>query len=235
MSFPVDLNEKTRSLTQQLIDFSSHHPRVDCHTHVQGDLFNFTRDKAQQNLIGSQAAGLHKYPVNVIEQAVHSGQLVRRTMMDAVPGYSWFIQLALGQGLDFDAVTSMDRRDMGKAIMTALQPSKHSERVNWLKHMFRRYNGIKAQGESFDPVNPDNFDIVYDAVSDQRNDPEFANQILKDDGISALVTSLENASHVPLKLEPGQEAETLENIDLSKGLHPEIYYMLDVHYIVCPD
>jgi len=235
MVFPVDLTKTTKLLAQQLMDVSQEHPRVDCHTHVQGDIFGFTQEIAAQNLIGSQAAGLHKYPADVIQAAIHAGRLVRRTMVDAVPNYSWFVQLALGQELDFHAIAVMDRKDMGRAIMAALQPARHSERSSWLEHMFNRYDGIKSPGAPFDPMDPHNFDVVYDAVAAQRNDAEFADQILRDDGIVALVTSLENASHAPMKLESGSEAETLKAIDLSVGMHPEIYYMLDVHYIVCPD
>jgi hypothetical protein len=235
MTFPLDLTETTKLLAQELVDSSKKSLRVDCHTHIQGDIFNFTRAMADENLIGSQAPGLHKYPDDVIEKAIKSGRLVRRTMMDAVPGYSWFVQLALGQGADFYDITGMDRRDMGRALVKALQPCRYSERAEWIGYMFGRYEGVKSQGTLFDALDPDNFDIVYDAVSAQRNDPAFADQILKDDGIVALVTSLENASHVPLKLQAGSEAEQLKAIDLSVGMHPEMYYMLDVHYIVCPE
>ncbi len=235
MIFPLDLTENTKLIAQELLDSSAESPRVDCHTHVQGDLFNFTAEVARSNLIGSQSAGLNSYPDEVIEMAIRSGRLVRRTMIDAVPAYSWFVQLALGQGADFYKISSMDRRDMGKALIKALQPCRYSERAGWLRNMLSRYDGVKAQGDSFDVLDPVNFDIVYDAVIAQRNDPVFADKILKDDNIVALVTSLENASHVPLKLESGSEYEQLKAIDLSVGMHPEMYYMLDVHYIVCPD
>ncbi|MGB9596787.1 MAG: hypothetical protein ACPL7B_10945 [Candidatus Poribacteria bacterium] len=235
MIYPLDLTEKTKLIAQELLDSSMDSPRVDCHTHVQGDLFNFTAEVAKANLIGSQSAGLNNYPDEVIEMAIKSGRLVRRTMIDAVPAYSWFVQLALGQGADFYNISNMNRRDMGRALMEALQPCRYSERAGWLKNMLGRYDGIKAQGDSFDVLDPANFDIVYDAIIAQRNDPIFADKILKDDNIIALVTSLENASHVPLKLETSFEHKQLKAIDLSVGMHPEMYYMLDVHYIVCPD
>ncbi|HGE70135.1 TPA: hypothetical protein ENX78_04820 [Candidatus Poribacteria bacterium] len=235
MTFPIDLTENTKLIAQELLDSSIDSPRVDCHTHVQGDLFNFTAEIAKANLIGSQSAGLNSYPDEVIEMAIKSGRLVRRTMIDAVPAYSWFVQLALGQGADFYNISNMDRRQMGKALMTALQPCRYSERAGWLKNMLSRYDGVKSQGDSFDVLDPDNFDIVYDAVIAQRNDPAFADKILKDDHIIYLVTSLENASHVPLKLNSGSEYKQLKAIDLSVSMHPEMYYMLDVHYIVCPD
>ncbi len=235
MVFPVDLNESTENLAQHLLGVAEGYPRVDCHTHVQGDLFNFNQETASKNLIGSQSAGLNQYPPDVIQKSIETGRLVRRTMIDAVPSYSWFVQLALGNGLDFDEAIKMDRKVMGKAILSALVPSKFSERAGWIRHMYNRYDGIKSRGDEFDPLDPTNFDIVYDAVSAQRNDPVFADNILKEDNIVALVTSLENASHAPLRLEYGKEAEMLKSIDLSIGLHPEIYYMLDVHYIVCPE
>lgn len=235
MTFPLDLTEKTKSIARELLDSSMDSPRVDCHTHVQGDLFNFTAEVAKANLIGSQSVGLNSYPEEVIETAIKSGRLVRRTMIDAVPAYSWFVQLALGQGVDFCSISSMNRRDMGRALMEALQPCRYSERAGWLKNMLSRYDGIKVQGDSFDVLDPANFDIVYDAVIAQRNDPIFADKILKDDNIVALVTSLENASHVPLRLEAGSENKQLKAIDLAVAMHPEMYYMLDVHYIVCPD
>jgi hypothetical protein len=235
MIFPLSLDETTKSLAQELIDASIEYPRVDCHTHIQGDIFNFTKAIADANLIGSQSKGLNWYPDDVIEESIRTGRLVRRTMIDAVPTYSWFVQLALGQGADFYNITNMNRRDMGKALVRLLQPCRYSERSGWIKNMLFRYDGVKSQGESFDVFDPNNFDIIYDAVSAQRNDPEFADKILKDDGIVALVTSLENASHVPLKLQKGSEAEQLKAIDLSIALHPEIYYMLDIHYIVCPE
>jgi hypothetical protein len=235
MIFPLDLTEKTKLLAKELVDSSIKSRRVDCHTHVQGDIFNFTAEMAKDNLIGSQSAGLHKYPDDVIEKSIKSGRLVRRTMMDAVPAYSWFVQLALGQGADFYNITGMDKREMGRALVKALQPCRYSERAGWLNNMLNRYDGVKSQGISFDALDPDNFDIVYDAISAQRNDPLFADQILKDDNIVALVTSLENASHVPLKLNAGSEAGQLKSIDLSGAMHPEIYYMLDIHYIVCPE
>ena len=235
MTFPIDLTEKTKLLAQELIDSSIKSRRVDCHTHVQGDIFNFIAEMAKDNLIGSQSAGLHKYPDDVIEKSIKTGRLVRRTMMDAVPAYSWFVQLALGQGADFYDITSMNKREMGRALVKALQPCRYSERAGWLNNMLNRYDGVKSQGTSFDALDPANFDIVYDAVSAQRNDPEFADQILKDDNIVALVTSLENASHVPLKLKAGSEADQLKSIDLSVAMHPEMYYMLDIHYIVCPE
>lgn len=235
MVFPLDLTEKTKLLAQELVDFSLESQRVDCHTHIQGDIFNFTAEIAKANLIGSQSAGLHKYPDDVIETSIKRGRLVRRTMIDAVPSYSWFVQLALGQSADFFDITSMDRREMGRALVKALQPCRYSERAGWLNNMLSRYDGVKSQGTQFDVLDPNNFDIVYDAVSAQRNDPAFADQVLKDDRIVALVTSLENASHVPLRLQEGSEASQLKAIDLSVGMHPEIYYMLDVHYIVCPE
>lgn len=215
MIFPLDLTETTKLLAQELVDSSIKSRRVDCHTHVQCDIFNFTKAIAEENLIGSQSAGLHKYPDDVIEKAIKSGRLVRRTMMDAVPAYSWFVQLALGQGADFYDITGMARKEMGRALVKALQPCRYSERAGWLNQMLNRYDGIKSQGILFDTLDPANFDIVYDAVAAQRNDPAFADQILKDDGIVALVTSLENASHVPLKLQAGSEADQLKAIDLS--------------------
>lgn len=235
MVFPIDLNESTRNIAQHLLGISKGFPRVDCHTHVQGDLFDFNQDTASKNLIGSQSAGLNQYPADVIQKSIRTGRLVRRTMIDAVPSYSWFAQLALGGGLNFDEVIKMDRRDMGRVILSALAPSKFSERAEWIRHMYNRYDGVKSRGNEFDSLDPSNFDIVYDAVSAQRNDPIFADNILKEDNIVALVTSLENASHVPLRLENGKESKMLKSIDLSIGLHPEIYYMLDVHYIVCPE
>lgn len=235
MVFPINLNESTENLTLHLLGLAEEYYRVDCHTHVQGDLFNFNHETISKNLIGSQSAGLNQYPSEVIQESIKNGRLVRRTMIDAVPSYSWFVQLALGNGLDFDNVIKMNRKDMGKAILSTLGPSKFSERVGWIRHMYNRYDGVKSQGDEFDPLDPANFDTVYAAVSTQRNDPTFADNILKEDKIIALVTSLENASHVPLGLEHGKEAEMLKSIDLSIGMHPEIYYMLDVHYLVCPE
>ena len=72
MIFPLDLTEKTKLLAQELVDSSIKSRRVDCHTHVQGDIFNFTAEMAKDNLIGSQSAGLHKYPDDVIEKSIKS-------------------------------------------------------------------------------------------------------------------------------------------------------------------
>ena len=144
MTFPLDLTETTKLLAQELVDSSKKSLRVDCHTHIQGDIFNFTRAMVEENLIGSQAPGLHKYPDDVIEKAIKSGRLVRRTMMDAVPGYSWFVQLALGQGADFYDISGMDRKNMGRALVKALQPCRYSERAGWLSYMLSRCFGSRS-------------------------------------------------------------------------------------------
>jgi hypothetical protein len=210
-------------------------PAVDAHTHVQDDLTAFTAQVASGNLSGTQAA-FNRPPRSVIEAGIASGRLVRRTMTDAAHGlfYSWFAEIAEGAGnrLDqalrlFGANSDRERREAGRFLLGELRDSRCSEYAQWLRTMFHLYDGVK---DDLDPLDPAHFDTVWDAVSAQRHDPDFAQRILAAHRISAYVTSIENRDRVPsaAPVHPSQ-------VDLSYATHPEAWSMFDFNGLLWPE
>ncbi|MFN0128236.1 MAG: hypothetical protein ACKV19_16295 [Verrucomicrobiales bacterium] len=209
-------------------------PVVDCHTHVQDDLTNFDRALAEKNLAGTQAA-MNAYPDYLIDAAIANGRLVRRTMMDVAHGcfYSWFAEIAEGHRGRLDDIiniaspnTAAARCAAGKYLIAELRDSRFTEYAEWLRVMFRLYQGV----EDLDPLDPANFDIVQEAILKQRNDPDFATGILSKHKITAYVTSIENRDRIPM--EPRVRPT---DVDLSHATHPEAYQMFDANYLVWPE
>src|SRR5271157_4353508 len=125
-------------------------PVIDAHTHVQDDLTGFTRELAAGNLAGTQAA-VNRPPDEVVQEGLRRGRLVRRTMTDATHGlfYSWFAQIVEGAGNRLDEALSLvgtntekERRAAGRFLRGQLRESRYSEYAEWLRYMFRLYQGV---------------------------------------------------------------------------------------------
>lgn len=194
---------KIDEIRAQLHKLAAVTPVVDAHTHVQDDLTQFTPERADGNLAGTQAA-VNRPPRSVVEEGLRRGRLVRRTMTDATHGlfYSWFAQIAEGAGNRLNEAialvgsnTEPERRAAGKFLLEQLRDSRYSEYAEWIRHMFRLYRGVPSQA---DPLDPAQFETVANAVATERHDPEFAARILEAHHISAYVTSIENRDRAPL-------------------------------------
>ncbi len=208
---------------------------VDAHTHIQDDLTDFDWELASQNLAGTQAS-VNAFPDYVVQAGLKQKRLVRRTMTDATHGllYSWFAQVAEGRRGRLDAVlravggnSESERRRAGAMLLDELQDSRYSEYAEWLRVMFRMYglaNGI-------DPLDPRFFDDIYDAVKRKRNDPGFADQVLREHNIIGYVTSIENRDRIPADPKTAKIAQ----IDLAHATHPEAFNMFDAHYLIWPE
>jgi hypothetical protein len=210
-------------------------PVIDAHTHVQDDLTGFTKELAAGNLAGTQAA-VNKPPQNVVDEGIRRGRLVRRAMTDATHGlfYSWFSQIVEGAGNRLDdaiakigANTAKERRAAGKFLMEQLHHSRYSEYAEWLRYMFRLYQGVPRD---IDPLDPRHFDSVADAIDAERHDPAFSAKVLKDHNIGVYVTSIENRDRIPLAppVRP-------RDVDLSYATHPEAWNMFDFNGFFWPD
>ncbi|HLH53349.1 MAG TPA: hypothetical protein VKY92_07015 [Verrucomicrobiae bacterium] len=210
-------------------------PAIDAHTHVQDDLTQFTRELASGNLAGTQAS-VNKPPENVVAEGIKRGRLVRRTMTDPAHGlfYSWFAQIVEGADNRLDEAlriigsnTDKERRAASRFLLQQLQDSRYSEYADWLRYMFRLYDGVP---KTMDPLDSKCLDVVADAVAAQRHDPAFAEAILKTHNIRAYVTSIENRDRVPLRppVRPG-------DVDLGYSTHPEVWNMFDFNSFFWPE
>lgn len=222
--------ETIRSLHAQIAAL----PVVDAHTHIQDDLTGFDAELARQNLSGTQAP-FNRMPQHVIDAGLKQGVLARRTMADPTHAafYSWFAQAAEGRRNRLDEVIALlgdnseeARRAAGRALLEELQPARYSEYAEWLRIMFRLYD---LPGD-IDPVDPDHFDTVCDAVKARRNDPAFAARILREAGILGYVTSIENRDRIPLNAGSAR----VDNVDLAHATHPESWNMFDAGYLLWP-
>jgi hypothetical protein len=210
-------------------------PAIDAHTHVQDDLTGFNAKAAKGNLAGTQAA-VNRPPQSVVDEGIRRGRLVRRTMTDATHGlfYSWFAQIVEGAGNRLDDATSKlggnserERRNAGRFLMEQLWDSRYSEYAEWLRYMFRLYRGVPRD---IDPLDPKNFNMVANAIAEERHDPKFAAGVLVDHNIHAYVTSIENRDKVPL-VPPVRP----KDVDLSYRTHPEAWNMFDFNGLFWPD
>jgi len=210
-------------------------PAVDAHTHVQDDLTDFTRELAAGNLAGTQAS-VNRPPDNVVNEGIRRGRLVRRTMTDAAHGlfYSWFAQIVEGAGNRLsDALemigtnTDKERRFASVFLLEQLHDSRYSEYADWLRYMFRLYQGVPKK---IDPLESKHLDLVADAIAAQRHDPGFAAQILKNHHIRAYVTSIENRDKVPL-VPPVRP----KDVDLGYCTHAEAWNMFDFNSFFWPE
>lgn len=220
---------------QQLFSVACAMPVVDAHTHIQDDLTGFSQQQAEQNLAGTQSA-VNAYPDYIIRAGLAQGRLARRTMMDVAHGcfYSWFAEAVEGRRARLDAIihtlgqnTEAERRQAAALLIGELQDARYSEYAEWLRFMFRLYDGARE----LDPLDPANVDRVWDAVQQQRNDPAFAARILRENNILGYVTSLENRDRVPLDPRDARVGQ----LDLAYATHPESYAMFDAHYLLWPE
>lgn len=219
---------------QALFELANQTPVVDAHTHVQDDLLDFDEDLAARNLAGTQAP-INRFPDYLVAKGVEQRRLVRRTMMDVAHGcfYSWFAEVVEGRRGRLDAIIhelgdneESNRRRVGKLLVDELQDARFSEYAEWLRFMFRLYDGAR----DLDPLDPGNYEAVYEAVQAQRNDPQFADAILRDNRVVHYVTSIENRDKIPL--DPTEASA--DTVDLSYATHPEAYCMFDANYLVWP-
>ena len=210
-------------------------PAVDAHTHVQDDLTSFTRERARGNLAGTQAA-FNRPSAAVVERGIADGRLVRRTMNDAAHAlfYSWFAEIAEGANNRLDAALAMfggnteaERREAGRFLLRELWDSRYSEYAEWIRIMFRLYDGVPRD---IDPLSPPQFDVVWDAVAAQRSDPTFALKVLSSNRILSYVTSIENRDRIPPSppVHPSQ-------VDLAYAAHPEAWSMFDFNGLLWPE
>jgi len=210
-------------------------PVVDAHTHVQDDIARFDRTMAETNLGGTQSAVNRPSP-EVLAESIRRGTHVRRTMLDAthVLFYPWFAAIAEGAGGRVEEAialcgdnTDRERRRAGAFLLAQYRDSRCSEYAAWMRFMLRLYTGSSGAG---DPLDPDGFDAVCDAVAARRHDPGFAGAVLRANGVRAYVTSIENRDNVPLRppVRPG-------DVDLSYAHHPEAWSMFDCHPLIWPE
>jgi hypothetical protein len=219
----------------RLVEIVSAITAVDAHTHLQDDLTGFTARDGERNLAGTQAA-FNRPSAGVVAQGVKAGRLVRRTMTDATHGlfYSWFAEIAEGAGNRLDEAIRMigsntepERREAGRFLLGELRDSRFSEYAEWLRIMFRLYDGVPS---GIDPLDPARFDTVWEAVSAQRHDTAFAERVLSRAGISAYVTSIENRDRIP----PAPPVHPSQ-VDLAYATHPEAWNMFDFNGLLWPE
>jgi hypothetical protein len=225
----------TQEIREKLQEMAMATPAIDAHTHVQDDLTQFTRELAAGNLAGTQAS-VNRPPESVVAEGIKRGRLVRRTMTDAAHGlfYSWFAQIVEGAGNRLDTALAMvgnntekERRAAARFVLEELRDSRFSEYADWLRYMFRLYDGVPSD---IDPLDPNCLDLVADAIAAQRHDPAFADRVLKQHHIEAYVTSIENRDRVPLRppVRP-------KDVDLSYATHPEAWNMFDFNSFFWPE
>jgi hypothetical protein len=224
-----------QGIWKQLVEAANATPAVDAHTHVQDDLLDFDAKMAQGNLAGTQAS-FNRPSKKVVEESVKRGRMVRRTMTDIAHGlfYSWFAQIAEGTGGKLnDAIalfgknTDKERRQAAKYMLEQLWDSRYSEYAEWIRYMFRLYDGVP---KGIDPLKAENCEKVADAIAAQRHDPKFAAGVLENHNIKAYVTSIENRDKVPLTppVHPG-------DVKLSYCTHPEAWNMFDFNGFIWPE
>jgi hypothetical protein len=220
---------------RRMVDIVNAIPAVDAHTHVQDDLSGFSEESARRNLAGTQAA-VNRPSETVVREGLRRGRLVRRTMTDATHSlfYSWFAEIAEGANNRLDHAirmvgsnTDRERREAGRFLLGELHDSRFSEYAEWIRFMFRQYDGLPAD---VDPLDPARFDLVWDCVAAQRHDPAFAERLLKKHAIRAYVTSIENRDGIPAAppVHPSQ-------VDLAAFTHPEAWSMFDFNGLLWPE
>jgi len=220
---------------RRLVEIISAIPAVDAHTHIQDDLDGFTADAAERNLAGTQAV-VNRPSETVVRRGIAQGRLVRRTMTDATHSlfYSWFAEIVEGANSRLDEAirrvgsnTEGERKEAGRFLLSELHDSRFSEYAEWIRFMFRQYDGIPTD---VDPLDPARFDLVWDSVAAQRHDPAFAERLLKKHAIRAYVTSIENRDGVPPTppIHPSQ-------VDLAAFTHPEAWSMFDFNGLLWPE
>ena len=223
------------STFRRLVEIVNAIPAVDAHTHVQDDLTGFTAETARRNLAGTQAA-VNRPSKVVVQEGIAQGRLVRRTMTDATHSlfYSWFAEIAEGANARLDQAIRMvgsnsesERKEAGRFLLGELHDSRCSEYAEWIRFMFRQYDGLPAD---IDPLDPARFDTVWDAVAAQRHDPAFAERVLKKSAIRAYVTSIENRDGIP----PAPPVHPSQ-VDLSACTHPEAWSMFDFNGFLWPE
>jgi len=218
-----------------LVDIVNEATVVDAHTHIQDDLPDFSEKSVDQKLAGTQAS-YNQPSEDVIQRALANGCFVRRTMTDPTHAlfYSWFAEIVEGANGKLDECISLlgcnskrDRIKAGRFLLEQLRDSRYSEYAEWLRIMFRLYDGVL---EDKDPLNPATFDELWEAVAAQRHNPDFACDILKKHKVLAYVTSIENRAKIPLgtPVHPG-------DVDLSDYVHPEAWSMFDFNGLLWPE
>jgi hypothetical protein len=148
--------------------------------------------------------------------------------------YSWFAQIVEGAGNRLTEAlervgtnSDQERRAAGKFLMEQLRDSRYSEYAEWLRYMFRLYQGVP---KDIDPLEPKHFDMVADAIAAERHEPGFAEKVLRDHKICAYVTSIENRDQVPL-VAPVRP----KDVNLSAYTHPEAWNMFDFNGLFWPE
>lgn len=208
-------------------------PAVDCHTHIQDDLTDFSDDYSPEKVSGTQAP-YNRPTSELLKRAAEKGRLARRTMMDATHAlfYSWFAEVAEGAHGRLDRGISLiganserERREAGQFMLGELRESRYSEYAEWLRIMFRLYDK-----EMDDPLDPASFGRLCDSVAARRDDPEFAAGLLRDNMITTYVTSIENRDKIP-----GDPPVTPSRVDLSYSTHPETWSMFDFNGFLWPE
>ncbi|MEW6357577.1 MAG: hypothetical protein AB1696_14695 [Planctomycetota bacterium] len=229
------MNWAKRETIERLFDEACRMPVVDSHTHVQDDLTDFDRRLASENLAGTQAS-VNAYPSHIIRAGLKQTRLVRRTMMDVAHGcfYSWFAQVVEGRRGRLDAIiaalgdnSEAERKSVGRMLVEELQDARYTEYAEWLRFMFRLYDGAR----DLDPLDPKNYDKIYAAVKKQRNDPALADKILKENNIVRYVTSIENRDKIPLD----PKDASVKKVNLAYATHPAAYNMFDANYLIWPE
>jgi hypothetical protein len=219
----------------RLVDIVNSIPAVDAHTHIQDDLTDFTAELTRQNIAGTQA-GMNRPSDSILQEGLRRGRLVRRTMMDATHAlfYSWFAEIVEGANNRLDeamrligANSDQERKNAGLFLLRELHDSRFSEYAEWIRFMFRQYNGVS---DGIDPLDPAHFDAVWDAVAAQRHDPGLSGRILAANNVTAYVTSIENRNKVPSvpPIHPSQ-------VDLEFCTHPEAWSMFDFNGLLWPE
>ncbi len=219
----------------RLLEIVNSIPAVDAHTHVQDDLTDFAAETARGNIVGTQAS-INAPSSTVIEEGIRRRRLVRRTMMDATHAlfYSWFAEIAEGANDRLDEAirligsnTDGERRRAGRFLLQELWDSRYSEYAEWIRIMFRQYDGVPAD---IDPLDPSRYDLVCDAVAAQRHDMAFAERLLASNNITSYVTSIENRDKIP-SVRPVHPSQ----VDLSFSTHSHAWSMFDFNGLLWPE
>ena len=206
---------------------------VDAHTHIQDDITGFTPAMANTNLSGTQAS-FNRPSKETIDEGISSGRLIRRSMLDPTHAlfYSWFAEIVEGARNRLDEAIALigdnsleARKRAGRFLLEELKESRFSEYAAWIRYMFRLYEGV---GE--DPLEPRNFDAVWDAVARTRRDHRFPAKVLATHRVKAYVTSIENRDAIPLG-----PAVRPKDVDLAFSTHPEAWSMFDFNGLLWPE
>ena len=161
-----------RETIERLFHEACRMPVVDSHTHVQDDLTGFDRKLASENLAGTQAS-VNAYPSHVIRSGLKQKRLVRRTMVDVAHGcfYSWFAEVVEGRRGRLDEIIAVlgrnsqkERKKVGALLIEELQDSRYTEYAEWLRFMFRLYEGVG----DLDPLDPVNYRFAEACRPDRR-------------------------------------------------------------------